>query len=88
MRLARVDNRTSCQIIRYQTKPDFSDCRNGCGAFYQNRIGRGNDLSEFDGKSFSISNDDKPQDEHSVIDIEHIQSGAGQRVSSPEEANL
>lgn len=36
----------------------------------------------------TVSNDDKPQDEHSVIDIKHIQSGASQRVSSPEEANL
>ena len=43
-------------------------------------------------KSFFIrwllfSNDDKPQEEHSVIDIEHIQSGSSQRGSSLEEAS-
>lgn len=51
------------------------------------------ELSMITRKSFfirwlTISNDDKPQDKHSVIDVEHIQSGASQRVSSPEEANL
>lgn len=35
-----------------------------------------------------ISSDDKPQEKRSVIDVEHIQSGANQRVSSLEEANL
>jgi hypothetical protein len=43
-------------------------------------------------KSFFIrwllfSKDDKPQEEQSVIDIEHIQSGSSQRVSSLEEAS-
>ena len=43
-------------------------------------------------KSFFIrwllfSKDDKPQEEQSVIDIEHIQSGESQRVSSLEEAS-
>jgi hypothetical protein len=43
-------------------------------------------------KSFFIrwllySKDDKQQEEHSVIDIEHIQSGESQRVSSLEEAS-
>ncbi len=42
-------------------------------------------------KSFFIrwllfSKDEKPQEEHSVIEIEHIQSGSSQRVSSLEEA--
>lgn len=43
-------------------------------------------------KSFLIrwllSRDEEQQEEKSVIDIEHIQSGNNQRVSSLEEANL
>jgi hypothetical protein len=43
-------------------------------------------------KSFFIrwilfTNDEKPQEEKSVIDIEHIQSGASRRVSSLEEVS-
>jgi hypothetical protein len=33
-----------------------------------------------------VSSDDKAQQEHSVIDIEHIQNGSSRRVSSLEEA--
>lgn len=36
----------------------------------------------------TVSDDDKPQNERSVIDIEHIQSGDSRRVSSLEEAHL
>lgn len=36
----------------------------------------------------TVSNDEKQQEEHYVIDIKHIQSGANQRVLSPEEASL
>jgi len=32
--------------------------------------------------------EEAPQEEKSVIDIEHIQSGSSQRVSNLEEANL
>lgn len=43
-------------------------------------------------KSFFIRwllfKDDEKHEEHSVIDIEHIQSGSSQRVSSLEEASL
>lgn len=35
-----------------------------------------------------VRDDEQPNEEKSVIDIEHIQSGSNQRVSSLEEANL
>ena len=36
----------------------------------------------------TVRDDERQQEEHSVIDIEHIQSGRNQRVASLEEANL
>ena len=36
----------------------------------------------------SVRDEAQQQEEHSVIDIEHIQSGTNCRVSSLEEANL
>lgn len=35
-----------------------------------------------------VRDEEQPQEEQSVIDIQHIQSGNYQRVSSLEEANL